>query len=190
MPPPLRVQHALKHRPSLLLTITPCTSKFGAYEAQIPPLPQGGPERSRCSTGLSVTGNNACHGHSDTLVTCRYELWCIARAAAARYCVLQCSAPRETAEAWNAGRPAGEAYSEAVLSDLWSRYEKPDSRNRWDKPLFRLDAEKPEESSAVLQVELRWTQPIVDSAGGSQALRGSHSKIHGAAATWPPVTQA
>ena len=30
----------------------------------------------------------------------------------------------------------------------------PDSRNRWDKPLFRLDAEKTEDSSAVLQVEL------------------------------------
>ncbi len=41
-----------------------------------------------------------------------------------------------------------------MFSDLWSRYEEPDSRNRWDKPLFRLDAEKTEDSSAVLQVEL------------------------------------
>ena len=40
-----------------------------------------------------------------------------------------------------------------MFSDLWSRYEEPDSRNRWDKPLFRLNADKAEDSSAVLQVE-------------------------------------
>lgn len=85
---------------------------------------------------------------------CRYELWCIARAAALRYCVLQCSAPEDTARAWNAARPAEEAYSEAVFHDLWRRYEEPDSRNRWDKPLFRIDAQRPEESTAVLQVTL------------------------------------
>ncbi len=93
-------------------------------------------------------------GTTPRVSSCRYELWCIARAAAARYCVLQCSAPRETAEAWNAGRPPAEAYSEAVFTDLWRRYEEPDSRNRWDQPLFRLDAEKAEESSAILQVDL------------------------------------
>ena len=86
-------------------------------------------------------------------MTCRYELWCIARAAAARYCVLQCSVPRETAETWNAGRPAAQAYSEAAFKDLWGRYEEPDSRNRWDKPLFRLNAaENAENSSTILQV--------------------------------------
>lgn len=67
--------------------------------------------------------------------------------------MLQCSVPREAAEAWNAGRPAAEAYKEAVFSDLWGRYEEPDSRNRWDKPLFRLNADKAEDSSAVLQVQ-------------------------------------
>ena len=69
--------------------------------------------------------------------------------------MLQCSAPRETAEAWNAARPEGEAYSEAVFKDLWGRYEEPDSRNRWDKPLFRLNAQRQEESAAILQVKLQ-----------------------------------
>ena len=101
---------------------------------------------------LSKPVKNACKGLLKTLMTRRYELWCIARAAAARYCVLQCSAPRETAEAWNAVRPPAEAYSETVFADLWSRYEEPDSRNRWDKPLFRLDAGQAEESDAILQV--------------------------------------
>lgn len=86
---------------------------------------------------------------------CRYELWCIARAAAARYCVLQCSAPEDAARAWNAARPAQQAYSEAVFKDLWSRYEEPDSRNRWDKPLFRVNGLEPEEADSVLQVGLQ-----------------------------------
>ena len=84
----------------------------------------------------------------------RYELWCIARAAAARYCVLQCSVPEDAARAWNAARPAQHAYSEAVFRDLWSRYEEPDSRNRWDKPLFRVNGLEPEEAGSVLQVGL------------------------------------
>ena len=83
---------------------------------------------------------------------CRYELWCIARAAAARYCVLQCSVPEDAARAWNTARPAQQAYSEAVFGDLWSRYEEPDSRNRWDKPLFRVNGLEPQEAGSVLQV--------------------------------------
>ena len=85
---------------------------------------------------------------------CRYELWCIARAAAARYCVLQCSVPKDAARAWNAARPTQQAYSEAVFRDLWSRYEEPDSWNRWDKPLFRVNGLEPEEAGSVLQVGL------------------------------------
>jgi len=69
--------------------------------------------------------------------------------------VLQCSAPKETAEAWNAARPEGEAYSEAVFKDLWGRYEEPDPRNRWDKPLFRLNAQQQQEAAAILQVKLQ-----------------------------------
>ena len=69
--------------------------------------------------------------------------------------MLQCSAPRETAEAWNAARPEGEAYSAAIFKDLWGRYEEPDSRNRWDKPLFRLSAQRQEDSAAILQVKLQ-----------------------------------
>ena len=87
-----------------------------------------------------------------SLCGARYELWCIARAAAARYCVLQCCVPEDTAKAWNAARPAEQGYSEEVFRDLWGRYEEPDSRNRWDKPLFRLDPQNAEQSATILQV--------------------------------------
>ena len=84
----------------------------------------------------------------------RYELWCIARAASTRYCMVHCEAPEPAARAWNAARPAQDAYSGAVLDDLWRRFEEPDSRNRWDQPLFRVATatEEPESRAAVLQV--------------------------------------
>ena len=39
---------------------------------------------------------------------------------------------------WNRGRPEAERWEEPVLRDLASRFERPDSRNRWEAPLFTL----------------------------------------------------
>ena len=85
--------------------------------------------------------------------SCRYELWCIARAAGLRYCMVHCDAPEQAAAAWNAVRPAQQAYSAAVFADLWGRFEEPDARNRWDQPLFRVaTASDAEGRNAALQV--------------------------------------
>lgn len=83
----------------------------------------------------------------------RYELWCVARAASTRYCMMHCAAPEQAARAWNAARAEQDAYSGTVFSDLWRRFEEPDSRNRWDQPLFRVaTSEEPDSRAAVLQV--------------------------------------
>lgn len=68
----------------------------------------------------------------------RYELWCIARALATRYAVLHCAAEPQHCTAWNAERLArGEpVYDQPVLDSLISRFEQPDSKNRWEAPLF------------------------------------------------------
>lgn len=68
------------------------------------------------------------------ILSCRYEIWCIARAVGTRSCVLHCDVPAEQCREWNAGRPDG--YSPAVFDDLAGRFERPDSRSRWDAPLF------------------------------------------------------
>ncbi|KAL2933522.1 Protein KTI12-like protein, partial [Bienertia sinuspersici] len=62
----------------------------------------------------------------------QYELWCLARAAGVRYCV------------WNEDRKdKGElTYNEIIFEDLVRRFEKPDSRNRWDSTLFELQPSK------------------------------------------------
>ena len=68
----------------------------------------------------------------------RYELWCIARTVATRYCLLNCDVPAERARAWNDARREASApcYSAAVFEDLVRRFEAPSTRNRWDMPLF------------------------------------------------------
>lgn len=68
--------------------------------------------------------------------SCRYEIWCIARAAATRSCVLHCDVPAQQCREWNAARSEQDAYSPAVFDDLAGRFERPDGRSRWDSPLF------------------------------------------------------
>ncbi|MCO5552507.1 hypothetical protein L7F22_006019 [Adiantum nelumboides] len=70
----------------------------------------------------------------------RYELWCIARAAGIRYCVLYCDAEVDTCRACNRVRSEQglSSYDDAIFEDLAMRFEEPDRRNRWDSPLFHL----------------------------------------------------
>lgn len=70
----------------------------------------------------------------------RYELWCLARAAGIRYCVLYCDVDETHCREWNEERrQKGEAaYEDNIFEDLVRRFERPDRRNRWDSPLFEL----------------------------------------------------
>lgn len=71
----------------------------------------------------------------------RYELWCLARAAGIRYCVLFCDVEDAQCRQWNQSRREsneGASYNDKIFEDLLRRFEKPDRRNRWDSPLFEL----------------------------------------------------
>lgn len=70
----------------------------------------------------------------------RYELWCLARAAGIRYCVLYCDVEETHCREWNEERRNKEeaTYDDSIFEDLVRRFEKPDRRNRWDSPLFEL----------------------------------------------------
>ncbi|KAL2926755.1 Protein KTI12-like protein [Bienertia sinuspersici] len=74
----------------------------------------------------------------------RYELWFLARAAEVRYCVLYCDVEEIECRKWNEDRKdKGElTYNEIIFEDLVIRFEKPDSRNRWDSTLFELQPSK------------------------------------------------
>ena len=78
----------------------------------------------------------------------RYELWCLARQAQTRFCVVHCDTPPEEARERNDARrrsrgedspaAAADAFSKAIFDDLVFRFEPPTEKNRWDAPLFVL----------------------------------------------------
>jgi len=64
----------------------------------------------------------------------RYELHCLSKAAGERHGVIWVLNSVDIVKQWNDGR-----YPEQLLEELIQRYEPPDARNRWDKPLYRVD---------------------------------------------------
>ncbi|KAJ4710775.1 protein KTI12-like [Melia azedarach] len=95
----------------------------------------------------------------------RYELWCLARAAGIRYCVLYCDVEEAHCRKWNEERrEKGEAaYDDNIFEDLVRRFEKPDRRNRWDSPLFELYPYKDrieKSSGAILDAVLYLTKKV------------------------------
>lgn len=68
----------------------------------------------------------------------RYELYCVAKAAQTPHCLVHCDITKERVSKWNFERPLLDQYSPEVMEGLVMRYEAPDSRNRWDAPLFTV----------------------------------------------------
>lgn len=63
----------------------------------------------------------------------RYELHCISKASGEKHGILWVLNRLSVVQQWNKN------YSPALLQELISRFEPPDDRNRWDKPLFTVD---------------------------------------------------
>ena len=74
----------------------------------------------------------------------RYELHCLSKAAGERHGVIWILNSIDTVRQWNNGTSH---YPQELLEELILRYEPPDARNRWDKPLFRIDL-TPESSTS------------------------------------------
>ncbi|KAF7062000.1 hypothetical protein CFC21_068645 [Triticum aestivum] len=97
----------------------------------------------------------------------RYELWCLARASGIRYCVFFCDTEVDHCRDWNVKRQEkGEpSYDNNIFEDLARRFERPDSRSRWDSPLFELFPSREEivESSPVIAEAVSYLTKKVDS---------------------------
>lgn len=82
----------------------------------------------------------------------RYELFCLAKNAKTTYCVVFCDESKDTVRKYNENKPADQRYSEDVLEALSLRFETPDSRNRWDNPLFTVNSDNcPLEMESLMQ---------------------------------------
>ncbi|KAF9583586.1 hypothetical protein BGW38_009112, partial [Lunasporangiospora selenospora] len=70
----------------------------------------------------------------------RYQLYCVARAIGTPHCVVLCGCLSDVAREWNM---ASQAYPEKIFEELIVRFEEPDSRTKWDSPLFVVVPEDP-----------------------------------------------
>lgn len=68
----------------------------------------------------------------------RYELFCLIKASKTLHCVVQCCYPSEMCIKWNESRPDSVKYTKEIFDAIVMRFEEPDSRNRWDSPLFTV----------------------------------------------------
>ena len=67
----------------------------------------------------------------------RYQLYCVARAIGTLHCLMYCSG--NLTDAQNRNVSSFQSYLPSHLSELYDRFEEPDSFARWDKPLFRVN---------------------------------------------------
>ncbi|XP_007906264.1 protein KTI12 homolog [Callorhinchus milii] len=68
----------------------------------------------------------------------RYELFCLIKHARTPHCLIHCETAVDICSAWNLEREPESQYSQEVFDGLVMRFESPDSRNRWDSPLFTV----------------------------------------------------
>ncbi|XP_078034903.1 protein KTI12 homolog [Augochlora pura] len=83
---------------------------------------------------LIMDGSNYIKGY-------RYEIYCMTKLYKNPQCTIHCDLPIEHAWLWNERRPECEQYSREIFDALVMRYETPNSKNRWDSPLFSVSVE-------------------------------------------------
>ncbi|XP_029431816.1 protein KTI12 homolog [Rhinatrema bivittatum] len=68
----------------------------------------------------------------------RYELFCLIKHTQTPYCLIHCLTAPEISFMWNSSREPENQYMPEIFDALVQRFEAPDSRNRWDSPLFTV----------------------------------------------------
>ncbi|XP_006628956.2 protein KTI12 homolog [Lepisosteus oculatus] len=71
----------------------------------------------------------------------RYELFCLIKHTQTPHCLVYCLTSAEVSSTWNKCGDVEKQYSQEILDALIMRFETPDSRNRWDSPLFTVQKE-------------------------------------------------
>ena len=101
----------------------------------------------------------------------RYELYCLSKHVKTPQCVLHCEVSPADARAWNSARgEESERYTPEVFDSLVMRFEPPDSRNRWDSPLFVVHPHDPLPGEELLASLLHRRPPPPNLSTQSQPL--------------------
>ena len=108
----------------------------------------------------------------------RYQLYCAAKALALPSCVVWTDADDDAAAEWNdAAADGSPRYPPDVFDDLWSRFEAPDARKRWDKPLFVVRPDDPLPAAPIAAYILHNAAPVVPNASTQNAPAPSSSFV-------------
>ncbi|KAJ3388274.1 kti12, chromatin associated [Lobulomyces angularis] len=74
----------------------------------------------------------------------RYQLYCICKELNTSCCVVYCAIQTELAKQYNNQKQnPEEQYDEITFNELVERFEEPDQKFRWDKPLFTILPDNP-----------------------------------------------
>ena len=100
----------------------------------------------------------------------RYELYCLSKHMKTPQCVFLCATSADKAREWNAEREEEEKYLPKVFEGLVMRFEAPDSRNRWDSPLFVAHPDDLLPGKEILEALLHRKPPPPNQSTQSQPL--------------------
>ncbi|XP_076588898.1 protein KTI12 homolog [Chaetodon auriga] len=104
----------------------------------------------------------------------RYELFCLIKHAQTPHCVVYCLTSDEVSSTWNTSRDAAEQYNQDIFDALVLRFEAPDSRNRWDSPLFTVLKDDPVPYEAISDALFKRKAPPPNQSTQSQPLSSSN----------------
>ncbi|XP_041034605.1 protein KTI12 homolog [Carcharodon carcharias] len=89
----------------------------------------------------------------------RYELFCLVKHAQTPHCLIHCDTAVDVCSSWNQQRAPEEQYSQEVFDALVMRFEAPESRNRWDSPLFTIQKDDTLPFEAIINAILHRKAP-------------------------------
>ncbi|XP_071388303.1 protein KTI12 homolog [Centroberyx affinis] len=104
----------------------------------------------------------------------RYELYCLIKHTQTPHCLVYCLTSAEVSSTWNTSRDATEQYTQEILDALVLRFEAPDSRNRWDSPLFTILTDDTLPFEAISDAIFKRKAPPPNQSTQSQPLSSSN----------------
>lgn len=104
----------------------------------------------------------------------RYELFCLIKHTQTPHCLVYCLTSAEVSSTWNTHRDADEQYTQEILDALVLRFEAPDSRNRWDSPLFSIQKDDTLQFEAISDAIFKRKAPPPNQSTQSQPLSSTN----------------
>ncbi|XP_076156089.1 protein KTI12 homolog [Alosa pseudoharengus] len=104
----------------------------------------------------------------------RYELFCLIKHTQTPHCLVYCLTSADGSSDWNKSRESSDQYTQEILDALVLRFEAPDSRNRWDSPLFTIQKEDTLPFEAISDAIFKRKAPPPNQSTQSQPLSSTN----------------